>query len=107
MIQNGDVDMSDLLSGVMGLLNNPDSLNEEFGDIDASKLPDPNSIISDMTNDPSFKDAMNMMSGENGGVFGAMMSSMMNGKSDTDNKSVVDLEKEIEQMMREVQDKLD
>jgi hypothetical protein len=105
MIENGDVNMSDLLSGVMGLLNNPDSLNEQFKDIDASKLPNPDTIMANMASDPGLKEAMSMLNSDNGGMFGAMMSSMMNGKSDLDGKNIVDLDREIEQMIREVQEK--
>jgi hypothetical protein len=107
MIEDGDMNISDILSGVMGLLNDPDSLVNEFDDIDASKLPDPTSILNEMSNDPNLKNAMNMMTDKNS-MFGNMMSNMMNNsKSQTDNKSIGELEKEIEQMMREVQEKED
>ena len=104
MIEKGDVNMGDLLSGVLGLLNNPDSLNGEFDDIDASKLPDPNTILADMANDPKLKEVMGMMGNGDMGMFGSMMSGMMNKSSQTDNKSISELEREIEQMMREVQE---
>jgi phage host-nuclease inhibitor protein Gam len=120
MIEKGDVNISDLLSGVLGLINDPESFNGEFDDIDASKLPDPNSIFSDMANDPQLKEVMNMMGSKEDmlgsmmgnkdgmpdmGMFGSMMANMMgNNNSQTNNKSIGDLEKEIEQMMREVQE---
>ena len=104
MIEKGDVNMGDLLSGVLGILNDPDSLNGEFDDIDTSKLPDPNNILADMANDPKLKEVMGMVSNNNDmGMFGSMMANMMN-SSQTDNKSIHDLEREIEQMMREVQE---
>lgn len=105
MIEKGDVNMGDLLSGVLGILNDPDSLNGEFDDIDTSKLPDPNNILADMANDPKLKEVMGMVSNNNDmGMFGSMMANMMNNSSQTDNKSIHDLEREIEQMMREVQE---
>ena len=108
MIENGDVNMGDLLSGVLGLINNPDSLNGEFDDIDVSKLPDPDSILKDMANDPKLKEVMGMMGNNKGmpdmGMFGSMMANMVNSNTNTDDKSISDLEKEIEQMMREVQE---
>jgi hypothetical protein len=118
MIEKGDVNISDLLSGVFGILNDPDSLNGEFDDINPDNLPDPNTILSDMANDPKLKEAMGMMGGSMGGgggggggggmngMFSSMMSNMMNKNKDSsvDNKSISELEKEIEQMMREVQE---
>ena len=104
MIEKGDVNISDLLSGVLGIINDPESLNGEFDDIDVSKLPDPNSILKDMANDPNLKEAMNMMgNNENMGMFSSMVSNMMN-NTQTDNKTIGELEKEIEQMMKEVQE---
>jgi hypothetical protein len=38
MIENGDIDIGDLLSGVIGLLNDPSSLDGQFDDVDSSKL---------------------------------------------------------------------
>lgn len=111
-IDKGDVNISDLLSGVFGILNDPESLNGEFDDIDPDNLPDPNTILSDMANDPKLKEAMNMMGGNNmngmngmNNMFSSMMSSMMsnNNNNSVDNKSISELEKEIERMMREVQ----
>ncbi len=113
MIEKGDVNISDLLSGVFGILNDPDSLNGEFDDINPDNLPDPNTILSDMANDPKLKEAMGMMGGNidgggggMNGMFSSMMSNMMNKNKDNsvDNKSISELEKEIEQMMREVQE---
>jgi hypothetical protein len=108
MIDKGDVNISDLLSGVLGILNDPDALNEEFNDINADNLPNPDNILADMANDPKLKEAMNMMGSTNGmpnmGMFGSMMANMMSGNKPVDNKSISDLEREIEQMMKEVQE---
>jgi len=110
MIDKGDVNIGDLLSGVFGILNDPESLNGEFDDINADNLPDPNSILADMANDPKLKEAMNMMGPTDGmpnmGMFGSMMANMM-GNNSVDNKSISDLEREIEQMMKEVQEAQD
>jgi len=124
MIESGDVDINDLLSGVIGLLNDPDTINSEFEDIDSSKLPDPSQIISEMSNDPSLKQAMGMLGGignkggiPNMGMLGSMMSSMMNSGLTLPNEgkpsnnildqnapqTLNELEKEIERMMREVE----
>ena len=106
MIEKGDVNIGDLLSGVLGLINDPDSLNDEFSDIDVNNLPNPENVLSDMANDPNLKEAMSMMSNDNNmNMFSSMMSSMMGGaNSSTNNKSLAELEKEIEQMMQEVQE---
>ena len=107
LIEKGDVNIGDLLSGVFGILNDPESLNGQFDDIDPDTLPDPNSILTDMANDPKLKEAMGMMNNSSGmnGMFSSMMANMMNNSngSSVDNKSISELEKEIEQMMREVQ----
>jgi transcriptional regulator of met regulon len=63
MIDTGDLNITDLFSGVMGLLNNPDAIGEEFGDFDGSNLPNPNDLMSQMADDPSLKQAMEMMNG--------------------------------------------
>jgi hypothetical protein len=125
MIESGDLDMNDLLSGVFNLLNDPDAINGEFDDIDSSKLPDPSKIISEMSNDPSLKQAMGMLGGmagkggQNGmpdmSMLGSMVAGMMgsglmgdgkpsNNKADPNAPNTVfELEKEIERMMREVE----
>jgi hypothetical protein len=124
LIESGEVNINDLLSGVIGLLNDPDAINGEFDDIDSSKLPDPSKILSEMSNDPSLKQAMSMLGGAGGAggaggmdmnmlssmMAGMMGSSMMGGSGKPSGlkgdgsapKSIVELEKEIERMMREV-----
>ena len=126
MIESGDVNITDLLSGVIGLLNDPDAINCEFDDIDSSKLPDPSKILSEMSNDPSLKQAMGLLGGAAGkggmpggmdmSMLGSMMAGMMGsgmlggeGKPSALNKdgtsapkTINELEKEIERMMREV-----
>jgi hypothetical protein len=115
MIESGDVNISDLLSGVIGLLNDPDTINNEFNDIDATKLPDPSMILADISNDPNLKQAMNMLDGINDSnnnldmnLFSTMMSGMMktestnNENQESEPKTVNDLEKEIERMMTKI-----
>jgi hypothetical protein len=120
MIESGDVNINDLLSGVFGLLNDPDAINGEFDDIDSSKLPDPSKILSEMSNDPSLKQAMGILGAGKGGkggmsggldmsMLGSVMAGMMGGDKGSNSKvdpnapkTVFELEKEIERMMREV-----
>jgi hypothetical protein len=78
MIESGEVNINDLLSGVIGLLNDPDALDGEFSDIDATKLPDVNDFMSGMANDPNLKQAMSSMMGKDGKLdMNNLMSSMM------------------------------
>lgn len=123
MIEKGDVNITDLLSGVMNLLNDPESLEGHFDDINSDNLPDPSKLLADMTNDPNIKKAMDMFGGGLGGGGGvgggvggldlnSMMASMMGGglanmmgglnKSDNMPKTTEDLEKEIERLMTEI-----
>lgn len=118
MIENGSVNITDLFSGVMDLLNNPDAIGEEFGDINTDNLPNPNDLINQMSSDPNLKQAMAMMGnmgagpsngqmgGLNMGMLGAMMSGMMGGSQEAVDpnapKTVQELEKEIERLMTEM-----
>lgn len=113
MIEKGDVSMNDLLGGVMGLLTNPDAIGEDFDDIDPSKLPDPNNILKEMSNDDSLKQTMNMLGGKDGinnidnlnTMMKGMMGSLMGGSANDDPdapKTIQGLENEIERMMLEV-----
>ena len=114
MINKGDVDVGDLLTGVIDLLNNPDAINDQFGDFDGSNLPNPNQLLADMSKDPSLKEAMGMLGNMKGGkggmpnmsMIGNLMGSMLGGGSAgpdlTAGKTAADLEKEIEQMMAEI-----
>jgi hypothetical protein len=134
MIEKGVVNITDLFSGVIDLLNDPDAIGDEFNDFDAEHLPNPNDLISQMANDPSLKEAMSMMGGMgfgsssststtnqgngpmaglNMGMLGSLMSGMMGGmggmggKTAEDSnapKTVQELEKEIERLMTELQD---
>ena len=82
MIESGEVNINDLLSGVIGLLNDPDALDGEFSDIDATKLPDVNDFMSGMANDPNLKQAMSSMMGKDGKLdMNNLMSSMMGSMS--------------------------
>ena len=146
MITSGKLDVNDLVSGVFGLLNDSSAIDEEFGDFDASKLPDTNKLMDDMSKDPTLKDMMQKMGGANGkmdmgaisslmsgmmsndanksgsskagtsagvgggldmGMMSSLMSGLMSGSSLSDKnapKSISEMEKEIERMMKEVSD---
>jgi len=134
MIEKGVVNITDLFSGVIDLLNDPDAIGDEFNDFDPEHLPNPNDLISQMSNDPSLKEAMSMMgsmgfgpasstsagtsttnqgkgpmAGLNMGMLGSLMSGMMGGAAKTAEdpnapKTVQELEKEIERLMTELQD---
>lgn len=116
MIEQGDVNITDLFSGVVELLNNPDAIGDEFGDIDTDNLPNADELVKQMASDPSLKQAMSMMGnmggsnmgkgGLNMGMLGAMMSGLMGGSTQQTNaddpKTIQELEKEIERMMNEL-----
>lgn len=111
LIDNGNVNINDLLTGVLGILNDPNALDGQFDDIDADKLPDPKLILSEMSNDPSLKQAMGMLGNKKGGLdmgmFGSLMASMMstdnsNSSSSNEPKTTQELENEIERMMKEI-----
>lgn len=118
MIEQGDVNITDLFSGVVELLNNPDAIGDEFGDINTDNLPNPDDLVKQMASDPSLKQAMSMMGdiggsnkgtgGLNMGMIGAMMSGLMGGSDQQANpddpKTIQELEKEIERMMNELQE---
>ena len=130
MIEKGTVNISDLFTGVIDLLNNPDAIGEEFNDIDTNNLPNPNDLIQQMSSDPNLKQAISMMGnmgntdnkdgnpmgglnmgglnmgGLNMGMLTAMMSGMMNTPDASNSnvpKTVQELEKEIERLMTELE----
>ena len=115
MIENGSVNLNDLMSGVINMLNNPEMITEQFNDIDESALPDPNSVLSEMSNDPNLKEAMNMMGGFDGkkpldvlNLMSGLINSSMGGVDSQDEQSTPqtmdELNSEIERMMKEVED---
>ena len=83
MIEKGDVNIGDLLSGVMNLLNDPESLEGHFDDINTENLPDPSKLLSEMTSDPNIKKAMDMIGSNSDNTnsldLNNMMASMMGG----------------------------
>jgi hypothetical protein len=83
MIDSGEVKINDLLGGVFDLLSNPDTINNEFTNFDATNLPNPSSVLQEMTNDPNLKDMMAMMGKNNTNSTAmpdlSMLSSMMSG----------------------------
>ena len=112
LIDSGDVNINDLLTGVLGILNDPNALEGQFDDIDTNNLPDPNALLSEITNDPNLKEAMGMIGnnkdGLNMGMIGSLMANMMssdnlnNSNNKDDPKTVQELENEIERMMKEI-----
>jgi len=104
LIDNGNVNINDLIGGVLGLLTNPDTINEEFKDIDTSNLPDPNLLLGEIKDDLDLKNTINSMSSNNMNIFGSLMANMMDGNKSEDNKTIQELEKDIERMMTEVQE---
>lgn len=62
-ILNGDLELNDLLSSVVGLINKPDKITKNFKDFDSSNLQkiNPNDLINELSNNPNIKDAMNML----------------------------------------------
>jgi hypothetical protein len=87
MISSGKIDVNDLVSGVFGLLNDSSAIDEEFGDFDASKLPDTNKLMADMSNDPTLKDMMQKMgNGKGSGLDMGAISSLMTGMMPKDGK---------------------
>jgi hypothetical protein len=109
MIDNGDANIEELLSGVIGLLSDPNKIDKEFSDFDISKIKNPDQIISDITNDPSIKDAMSMVDqtglSSNAGMFGSILSNFMGGAGNGDDngpQTMAELETEIEKLMNDV-----
>ena len=115
MIDNGDANIEELLSGVIGLLSDPNKIDKEFSDFDVSKIKNPDQIISDITNDPSIKDAMSMVDqtglSSNAGMFGSILSNFMAGSvgggnsDDNEPQTMNELETEIEKLMNDVNEK--
>lgn len=117
MIDNGDANIDELLTGVIGLLSDPNKIDKEFSDFDVSKIKNPDKIISDITNDPSIKDAMSMVDqtglsssvgiGMGSGMFGSILSNFMGGGNNDDNEpqTMAELENEIEKLMNDVNEK--
>jgi hypothetical protein len=112
MIDNGDANIEELLSGVIGLLSDPNKIDKEFSDFDVSKIKNPDQIISDITNDPSIKDAMSMVDqtglSSNAGMFGSILSNFMGGAGNGDDngpQTIAELETEIEKLMNDVNEK--
>jgi hypothetical protein len=85
LIESGSMDIGELLTSVVGLMSDPDTIAKEFGDLDTSKLPNPSNILSELSSDPSLKEEMKgmaskMMSGMDGmDGFSDMASKMMSG----------------------------
>jgi len=111
MIDHGDANIDELLTGVIGLWSDPNKIDKEFSDYDVSKIKNPDKIISDITNDPSIKDAMSMVDqtglSSTAGMFGSILSNFMGGSvggSSDDNgpQTIAELETEIEQVMNDV-----
>ena len=114
MIDNGDANIDELLTGVIGLLSDPNKIDKEFSDFDVSKIKNPDKIISDITNDPSIKDAMSMVDqtglsssvGIGSGMFGSILSNFMSGNNDDNEpQTMSELENEIEKLMNDVNEK--
>lgn len=112
MIDNGDANIDELLTGVIGLLSDPNKIDKEFSDFDVSKIKNPDKIISDITNDPSIKDAMSMVdqtglsSSVGSGMFGSILSNFMGGNNDDNEpQTMAELENEIEKLMNDVNEK--
>jgi len=103
MIENGDMNINDLLGGIMGLLSNPNTITEEFKDINVENLPDPNNLLTEIKEDPTLKKSIDLVANNSNMDFlGSFMNNMMGNSNETDGKTVQQLEKEIERMMTEV-----
>ena len=109
MIDNGDANIDELLTGVIGLLSDPNKIDREFSDFDVSKIKNPDKIISDITNDPSIKDAMSMVDqtglSSNVGMFGSILSNFMGGGNSDEPQTLLELDNEIEKLMNDVNEK--
>lgn len=112
MIEKGEVNIADIFTGVIDLLNDPNAIGDEFDDINTDNLPNPNDLIQQMSSDSTLKEAMSMIgnmglngSGINGGMLDAMISGLMGNQNDPNAPQTIHgLEKEIERMMNELQE---
>lgn len=105
LIENGNVNINDLLGGVLGLISDPSIINDEFKDINTNNLPDPNLLLGEIKDDPNLKKTFeNIGSDSNMNILGSLMSNFMNDNKKEDSKSIQELEKDIERMMLEVQE---
>lgn len=124
MIESGSINPTELIGSLLGLLKNPNSLNEEFKDINISNLPDPNSLLEEIAEDSNLKNAMktmlgnnndlmsNFMNNNNENIIGSLGSSLMSNFMDNNinnstniPKSSNELDKEIERLLKEVNEK--
>ena len=105
LVESGNLNINDLLSGVFGLLNNPSIINEEFKDIDTSKLPDPEKLLGEINGDINIQNTLNSIKSDNNmGMFGSFMSTFMNNnKKQEDTLTINEIEQNIEKLMFEVE----
>lgn len=108
LIENGSINMNDLLSGAFELLNDPDKMKKQFSDLDGLSLPDMGSLLSAVSNDPTLKDVINMMGGLNNlenfdiNNLGSLLSSMSGETDQNVPQTTADLNIAIDKMMQEI-----
>jgi hypothetical protein len=61
MFDDGKITMNDLVSGMMGILNNPKNITESIKDINVKKLPNMNSIMSKLATEVGNSDEIKKM----------------------------------------------
>jgi hypothetical protein len=65
MFDNGEINMSDLMSSMMNIMSNPKNISETIKEIDVKKLPDMNSIVNKLVTEVKSNDEIkNMMNSD-------------------------------------------
>lgn len=76
MINNGEMSLDDMMKSMMGIISNPSDIIENMNDIDISKLPDPQKLMSklsaDFGVDSNMMDQVKSMMG-NGDLLNSLM----------------------------------
>lgn len=116
MLSQGELNVENLLEGVMNILSDPTMINQQFGDQSFDNLNiDPENMMNAMSNNPMFGNMMSMMeqmSDNSGGDASNMISSMMSAFFENNNETdpeepqtVQELELAIEQLMNDMMNK--
>ena len=107
-IKDGQLNINDLIGGVVGLLNNPTTINDKFKDFNVDNLNNLNSeeLMNEISSNTEIKDAMNLFGGlKDSNGLGSILNLLGNNKADNNNMSSVELDSKIEELLNELTNK--
>jgi len=115
LVTSGQMSMDEMLGSMMGIISNPEEIAKSVGEIDISKLPDPEKLIEKLSSElgtdgaqmmQNMKDMMNNQGDDHNFNPASLISTLMSGVSDKGNKSDIQLTPEQIQEMEEFYSKL-